>query len=387
MPQNLDEETRKIVIHVTTFTTAVVGAFGLFALRIVMPRLRRSLAKNGINVASAFKDRHHPSLLQLIRWCLATLSWMAAGTFILTALILSLLGSPSQTGDEPDEQHNSYTSSINFCEPDFKDTDLIAEPVNTISSLICYIPLSVLGLLNPPHSYESIFSYLTLFAIGLGSTALHALLTAYAQGGDELPMLWFCAAAVNIVCHILFSGYRGLGQTPPKTLTLAVTVSAAVATAIYVFSRDNFVFFYVMFSLYAQVIIIGFLVICFLLPWNKHESCGPKRLRQVDSFRVNILMPLALCTGGTIIVAMWTWVSEMLFCTSATQEFKFGILFAPFFWHRCVHALWHMTSGLLAWLVLQVLLATRGMQQERGAPELVWRGAPYVRFIDEDKKE
>ena len=76
-----------------------------------------------------------------------------------------------------------------------------------MSSLTCYVPLALFGLFSTRHGRRAkrfVVIYSTLLAIGLGSTALHALLTAQAQGGDELPMLWFTAAAAFCALDIIF---------------------------------------------------------------------------------------------------------------------------------------------------------------------------------------
>lgn len=405
MPQNLDDDTRAVIVRVTSFTTLVITSFALYAQFIVIPRLnRRSSA------SSSWSKSHTQDgvLTYLLIGCLKTLALMATLSIALTMPIV-IFGNPR---DDSTLDAELPSSSINFCEEDFRDNAYIAEPANTASNLGCYVPLALLGLLGPPSKAWSgataapnesggqnmatsrkcgrrfAIAYLTLLAIGFGSTALHALLTASAQGGDELPMLWYCASAAYCTLDIILAGYakgencseQGTTIAPESSkrgwLQWAVFASAAIATAVYVLSRENFIFFYAMFSLYSQAIIFGILIIGFLIPWE--NALGGQE--GADSFRANTLMPLAICTGWVTVLAMWTWVSEMLFCNSVTRDFDMGDTLAPWFWNRAVHPLWHFTSGILAWLLLQVLLAAHGVQCGWGEPQVRWFGAPYVLF-------
>jgi hypothetical protein len=281
---------------------------------------------------------------------------------------------------EDDDDHSmTISSSINFCEEDFRDSDYIAEPANTASSIASYFPLALLGFYGPPATEWSTHvaghkrfgvAYIALLAIGLGSTTLHALLTAGAQGGDELPMLWFMASLSFITMDIIIKGSfkATMKRDSQRWLHYLAWSSALIATAVYVFSRENFLLFYIMFSLYSWLAIVGVIVICFGLKWND------------DIFRGDVLLPLAICTAWVAIFAVLAWMSEMLFCDHATKYLTFGNTIAPWIWNRAVHPLWHCSSALLAWLLIQVLLAGQGLQQGWGEPRLQWFGVPYVIF-------
>jgi dihydroceramidase len=93
------------------------------------------------------------------------------------------------------------TSTIDWCEPNYKLTRFVAEPLNTISNL----SFVLLGLFGAIHGFREqakrsyIAMYIMLTAIGLGSMAFHGTLTYLGQQLDELPMVWLLLAAFFVV--------------------------------------------------------------------------------------------------------------------------------------------------------------------------------------------
>eukprot|EP00934_Nitzschia_sp_Nitz4_P000139 Nitzschia sp. Nitz4//scaffold208_size52459//27149//28456//NITZ4_006813-RA/size52459-processed-gene-0.33-mRNA-1//-1//CDS//3329541660//139//frame0 len=388
MPQNLDEPTRKVIVGVTCLSLTILGAANGCAQFIVMPRLQKRI---GVT---------HWTGPPLLRGCIGSLVFMLSLSAFLTAPIILLGSHEKSLQDASVEDHDAelLTSSINFCEDDFADSKWIAEPANTASNLASYWPLALWGLLGSPSQEwrnraaghkRFLVAYGTLLAIAIGSTFLHALLTAHAQGGDELPMLWFVASLSFMTLDVILQGSRlnlsvlistlVFGYEPSKAqkqdrwlLHWLVGGSAVLATAIYCFSRENFLPFYIMFILYAMTATLGIIAICFFMPWNGNVA-----------FRVQVLLPLAVCCGWMAIFAVSAWVSEMLFCASA-QQLDFGPL-AQWLANRAVHPFWHCSSAMLAWLLIQALLAGQGLQRGWGEPSLQcaswWiGGVPYVTF-------
>ena len=385
MPQNLDEHTRSVIVKVMGASLAILGGANYAAQCVVIPRLRRR---------SGNKEWTGPRLLL---GCTTTLVLMHVLSAFFTLVIMALgkLHNSTRVGEvSSTDDLTQLTSSINFCEDDFVDSSWIAEPANTASSLASYCPLALWGIFGVPSREWSTrvaghwrfgVAYGTLFAIGIGSTLLHALLTAGAQGGDELPMLWFVASLCFIGLDVILQGTRinlsvlistmVFGKDPSRAqkegrwfLHWLICGSAVFSTAVYCFSRENFLPFYIMFVLYATTSTIGLITICFFLKWNDDTQ-----------FRSNVLLPLAVCTGWMAIVAIVAWVSEMLFCLSAQQHSNPMI---KFLWNRGVHPFWHCSSALLAWLSIQAVLAGQGLQRGWGQPELQcsWFGVPYVTF-------
>jgi hypothetical protein len=368
MPQNLDTQTRNVVLLASSSAITVMAISCLYAQWVVMPRLRRRS-----------KSTARP-LLGL--GCFFSIALMLLASALLTQLIVKFGGgggSSSLKNEDDEMMMRDVSSSINFCEDDFVDSPHIAEPANTASSIASYCPLALLGVYGKPSMQWTtrvaghkrfVVAYITLMAIGIGSTTLHALLSAVSQGGDELPMLWFMASLSFCTMDIIMKGTFPAATTKRDTqrwyLLWGFSSSAVVATGVYVFSRDNFLPFYIMFTLYVWVAIVGVLVICFGLKWKD------------DAFRGDVLLPLATCAGWMANLAVVAWVSEMLFCTDA-QSTEWGP-FAVWMWNRVMHPLWHCLSALLAYLLIQVLLAGQGLQQGWGEPQLRWWGAPYVIF-------
>jgi hypothetical protein len=199
-------------------------------------------------------------------------------------------------------------------------------------------------------------------------------------------MLWFMASlsfiALDIIlqrCRINLSALIStvlLGQDPRLVqkegrwiLHLLLGGSAVVATGIYLLSRENFLPFYIMFVLYSLTATTGLIVICFFLKWNDDIQ-----------FRSNVLLPLAVCTGWTAIASITCWVCEMLYCASARNAESEIV---RWIFNRGIHAFWHCSSALLAWLLIQAMLAGQGLQWGWGEPQLQCSpriGVPFVTF-------
>lgn len=376
-------------MKVMSFSVLVLASANFAAQRVVIPRLRR---KSGVT------NWWGPPLF---RGCLTTMLCMLLSSALLACPIVfsgrRLMSAQQGAFSEKTSfsMSNDLTSSINFCEDDFMDSRWIAEPSNTMSSLASYCPLALFGLWGTPAKEWRIRStghlrfgvaYATLFCIGVGSTLLHALLTASAQGGDELPMLWFMASLSFIGLDIilqrtginvsaLISAYI-LGRDVHKArkegrwfLHWLLSGSAVVATGIYLSRRENFLPFYIMFVLYSLTATIGLIVISFFLKWNDDTH-----------FRSNVLLPLAVCTGWMAILALTSWVSEMLYCTAARDSSNPTV---RWFFNRGIHAFWHCSSALLAWMLIQAMLAAQGLQRGWGEPQLLCSpivGVPFVTF-------
>lgn len=402
MPANLDDQTRGVIVRVTGCTLLVLAGACVHAQRLIFANQSKTLKlqqgqRRSDGIAPIVGDVWHLPL-----GCLASMALMLAISAFLTNLIL-VVG--KKLLDGPTDDHSAtasaseaalpLSSSINFCEDDFQDHPHIAEPANTASSIASYIPLALLGLVGPPsrvwrqtNSHRFGVAYCTLFCIGIGSTLLHAMLTATTQGGDELPMLWFVASSGYIVSDIIMAARQKKLQEqkqakPSKSTTLSTGstlgrtllpwtfgLSAIVATGVYVLARDNFLPFYIMFMAYTWIGLAGQLTVCFGFQWSGQGEAA---------FLANVLLPLAIWTALSAMMGIFVWVSEMMFCADARAH-SLGTVWVPWFFNRVVHVFWHCSSGLLAWLTIQALIAAKGMQDGWGEAQVEWWFAPYVSF-------
>ncbi|KAG7374340.1 ceramidase [Nitzschia inconspicua] len=378
MPASLDENTRSVIVKVASISILVLSCAAWNAQKLV-------------NQNTIPRRQTNPTL-KLLWGCLATFILMVAASAIITTPIL--LHGQSLFHQTDKNTSIDVSSSINFCEMDFVDHPWVAEPANTASSLASYIPLALLGLYGPPsiewrlppnHNRRFRMSYMSLLAIGIGSTLLHALLTGLSQGGDELPMLWFMASLSFICLDLILCGLnktRGTSMNSKKLQWLFST-SALGATLVYVLCRENFLPFYIMFIAYSWITLISLIMISFVLEWKD------------ITFKTTVLLPLAICTSLHAIFGLTSWTSEMLFCNTIISQYQNqqesvhgtpntldGIthVLLPWFFNRGVHLCWHCSSALLAFLGIQTLLAAKGTQLGWGEAHIRWWGAPYVSF-------
>jgi hypothetical protein len=366
MPQNLDENTRSTILTISVSGLVSLTLFNIYVQNGIIPHVRSKMQP---------RVRQDPMLLT---GCLKSLAIMGILSYLATAVLIVMGEKPVHAIQNAD----SLSSSINFCEQDFLDSKFVAEPANAMSSLMTYCPLALLGLYGPPSAEYSnsktasnkrfSLACISVLAIGVGSFWLHSSLTASAQGGDELPMLWY----VGIVAFMAMDCVLDIRKQTKKHqtnrwLVIFCIVSSVAATWTYVFNREDWIIFYSMFSLYCVLILIGVATLSF----SDLNGYG-----DADSFRGNILLPLMSCTLWIYIVASTIWLSEMVYCHDATIDKRWGDTIAPWLWNRAVHPAWHCTSGLLAFLDVQIMMAVRGFQLGWGEPRLKWFGAPYVTF-------
>jgi hypothetical protein len=376
MPSSLDEDQRAVIVRVISITNVVLMGACWNAQRLV------NLSRRSTKLLSTQTSVSSNPTVKILVGCGMTMTLMVAASALLTAMVL-WLGNGSSRHDD----RNVVSSSINFCEADFVDHPSIAEPANTASSIASYVPLAFLGLYGPPSAVwratshrRFAMSYLTLLGIGIGSTLLHATLTAVMQGGDELPMLWFIACLSFVALDVVLTGLRTRSASKTTTIKLQwfFGFSAVVATLLYIFWRSNFLPFLLMFMMYAWITLVCLIMICFVIDWNKYTA-----------FKSNVLLPLGVCTALHAIIGITSWGSEMIFCNEIiSQQFSpstslwenASSTLLPFFFNRGVHLLWHCSSALLAWMGIQTLIAAKGTQLGWGDAQICWWGAPYVSF-------
>jgi len=365
MPASLYAGARVVVFLATVPLTAMMVAM-LLRVHAKMPSLRADAQK--ASAALYASARRGPFADSMLAGCIAALALMAAAT---AALVLPVLA----VGPQALPGHSAYSAapaSINFCEEDFVHSALVAEPVNFVSSLASYVPLAVLGLAGPAASTGGGFTrftavHLSILAIGIGSAWLHAALTSFAQGGDELPMLWWIAATAYCTITVCLKA-AGSELAGSKWLGYLVEGSVVAATATYIGHRENFAVFYSMFMTYVAIVLCGLVWLC--VGTDLAASHGVRG----KVFQAQVFVPLATAFVSVMVAAKWMWILEMVGCEVLSSVLK-----------RWVHALWHFTSSLSAFLGVQLLAATHGLQHDWGTPCICWFGAPYVAYLPDAK--
>ncbi|HEX5101677.1 MAG TPA: ceramidase domain-containing protein, partial [Polyangiaceae bacterium] len=89
------------------------------------------------------------------------------------------------------------TSSVDWCEANYRYSPYICELFNTLSSLVILLA-GLFGAWFHRRVLERRFivAFLALLAVGIGSVAFHATLRFELQMLDELPMLWLALVMI-----------------------------------------------------------------------------------------------------------------------------------------------------------------------------------------------
>jgi dihydroceramidase len=145
-----------------------------------------------------------------------------------------------------------HTSSVDFCEPNYFLTDLIAEPHNAFSSLIltipCFAGLSLFGG-NPLSEFRHDLMFAVLIAIGFGSFLLHCTLGWVGQSLDEVPMLWM--TLTYIYCLVELNSPSGSSRIP--NFEWYLVACAVVQTLIYFSMRSVY---WVFLLIYTSTVVV-----------------------------------------------------------------------------------------------------------------------------------
>jgi hypothetical protein len=377
MPANLPESTRNTIVNVIAFTSLVLICSSIWSACVHIPWLRR---RRQLIDKTMLRIEWQMTLRSLLLGITVSVGILSTLSIVLTLPLIQ------ETLPEEEVGHliRQITSSINFCEEDFHNSRWIAEPANVGSSLGSFVPLAIAGLWTSSHLWRIsnhsgvhfIIAWCSLMAIGLGSAALHSSLTSWTQGGDELPMLWYTACTSYSGLNIIFRGSYS------KILAVTVTTAVAIATFVYVQNRNDFAIFYIMFSCFSQCTLYCIIYLTLLYDWSSHHPYhgAPGVLSQI-----NVIIPLSIVSSMVTLLAIWVWASEMLFCATMTETAHGQVPLwgdsGRFVWNRIIHPLWHIFSGLVAWIVVQYFIAAHGMQSGWGTPTIKWFLAPYVAFL------
>ena len=147
-------------------------------------------------------------------------------------------------------------ASIDFCEENFATSSVVAEPTNTISSLVSFCSCAVAGLMASASPISSPYfsggtrtptrfriMHWASLAVGLGSALLHGTLLFALQPMDELPMLY-------ILTIFAFSCYVHISRPAPCRRALVAAFSfgwCCFSTVVYLQFQEAFVVFILQF--------------------------------------------------------------------------------------------------------------------------------------------
>ena len=239
-----------------------------------------------------------------------------------------------------------HSSSVDFCEPNYMHSPYIAEFHNVWSSVFISV-LAALGMYfsNPLQDTRTMIMFSTLFVVGLGSVVLHSTLRDFGQSADEVPMLWvnisliFCLSTLHTKKSVLYTGLLLFG--------VGVLQTVGYFTMRHVY--DFFLFSFISTS-------------CVVVSWTAaivmSDRNSPDWELRWFLYSRSIL--------SFVFIGFSLWVFEMNHCASLLPYYlqAQGATF---------HILWHLGSGLGAYLQILLMIAIR-MQSLGSVAEVKWVG-------------
>ncbi|KAI8895983.1 ceramidase [Globomyces pollinis-pini] len=216
------------------------------------------------------------------------------------------------------------TSTLDWCEENYKVSPYVAEWWNTVSNLN-YFALCVLGFWSCYRTRAEMRNYVTLVlanVIGLGSLLFHMTLTNEMQLLDELPMIYATASLVYCAFN-MFHDHR-------KSTGIGLTLYCLMSTIHYVTTR-NFRFFQASYGLLVLATLLVPLGQIYILS-TKHPYASQKVFR------------LFLLNLGAYLTGFILWNIDNSHCDQLRNiRESFG---GPVSGILQLHAWWHMFTGL-----------------------------------------
>jgi dihydroceramidase len=255
-----------------------------------------------------------------------------------------------------------HSSSIDFCEPDYILTNLVAEPFNAASSLFIAF-LGLCGILYSNPTNEKMFTslFFLLIVVGLGSVALHTTLHWFPQSLDEVPMLW---VNINLI-YVLFFLHLENSTFVSNLSGIFMLLATAIITYIYYSLRQYYVAFLVVMISSSAIVIFWSVYIVFFDGKDKGKLIKSLWKWSIISF---------LGFGFLI------WILDMQLCSQLLPFYVTlkGLTF---------HIVWHFAAGYGAYLQVLLLIAARCFKLDKQL-ELVWKFGiiPALQIIEKKKK-
>lgn len=221
-----------------------------------------------------------------------------------------------------------HTSSIDFCEENYRFTPLVAELLNTVSSL----PIVVIGLacwsLSPPR-YRTwprfLICWISFLVVGVGSMAFHATLRRPAQILDEMPMV--LGSIAFLYCLLL-----PLGTESEVRLSLLLGSLGFVLAFVYVVI-EAYVVFVVIYGGVVTILTLHSAKLCF----SSQTANGP------------LLKLMWKWSASTFLFGFSLWVADHYACS------RLGV--------GHLHILWHMFAVVGVSVFVKTLMALTADQE------------------------
>jgi hypothetical protein len=257
-----------------------------------------------------------------------------------------------------------HSSSVDFCESNYRFTRYIVEPHNVWSSLLGIAWFGALGLWQtfgrqqqPKHQqqlqphplteWRLRMAFAVLLWIGFGSAGLHGTLHWIFQSSDELPMLYICLCEIYCMANVSTATAVVDDRSSSSSSWLApfLVVVAMVTTVFYYVYQDLYWVFLVTFAIGSIMTVIGFVRLALFV-----------KRRRPDTLR---LFYGAVIAYG--VVATPVWILDMVMC-------DYGVLeLANHYWFGMTpHVVWHFCAGYATYCGLLFLTACRC--EELGRP-------------------
>eukprot|EP00038_Savillea_parva_P024363 m.43781 g.43781 ORF g.43781 m.43781 type:complete len:330 (+) comp6448_c0_seq2:39-1028(+) len=261
---------------------------------------------------------------------------------------------------------------FDWCEVNFVHTELIAEPLNTITSGLYVMAGAASVFLHSSRGVQlpsHLFAQSIIIAlIGLGSICFHATLRYNQQLWDELPMYWLIiAGSVTYFTRAIPPANADTAMQAPSWLpTVAAVWAFAVTAVILLTERDGL----------AHVVSRGVLTCSFsgLLVYT--FTAGARTAQEIDAASPSGAM--GLTSAATLFaVSFWsfiagvlTWIVDILFCADLQNLAIYPNL----------HSAWHVGSayGSYGLLVLGTWHEYRIRQNRPVALEWVQGWCPVI---------
>ena len=224
------------------------------------------------------------------------------------------------------------TSSVDWCEANYRFTPYVCELFNTLSSL-AMVAVGVVGLVRYWKKVEWRFlvAFFAISLVGLGSALFHATLKYELQMLDELPMVYLALVMVFTLLEIQPGSRYG------RRLPIALASYGALVTLVCAFARGRFQFWF--FQMSFGLIEMFALYRVYLL-YKASESARVRRL-----FRFGM---------GAYVLAVELWFVDIAFCGFVSRTLpSIGI---P---NPELHAVWHVLVSFGFYLLVVLVAEVR----------------------------